>query len=334
MLSELLRRHTGNHAAVVTPAGTTSWAQLQQLVTRSSARLAELRELRVAVVCEPLADTLATLAALDALDAEVVLIDRELVPHAPALGVSATIEPGADDGPRITALAPVGATHPRTVVTLTSGTTGQPKQVRHTWNSLAANSRLQDPSPRRWASGYRPRLFASWQVLLQAWAAGGTFIMSGPQPATDTAAFWTRAAADSASATPSFWRWLVMRADPAQLTAMPLRQVTMGGEPVDQATLDRLRERLPLARLTHIYATTASTSSAPANRPTTRPGTTSRRLPRGPACRTWSTNIRPASAMSRSSTTCGRRRRSWCLARPTGTTRRRKPSRPCSPDAR
>lgn len=256
MLSELLRQHTGSQAAVVTPARTTSWAQLQPLVTRAREQFDALRGARVAVVCDPFAETLAALAALDALDAEVVLIDRDLLPRAQTLDVGATIEPGADTGPRISILAPVGATHPRTVVTLTSGTTGQPKQVRHTWHSLAAYARLQDTTPHRWASGYRLRLFASWQVLMQAWAAGGTFVMSGTQSATDTAAFWTRAAADSASATPSFWRWLVMSADPAQLAAMPLRQVTMGGEPVDQATLDRLRERLPAARLTHIYATT------------------------------------------------------------------------------
>ena len=35
---------------------------------------------------------------------------------------------------------------------------------------------------------------------------------------------------------------------------MPLRQLTLGGEPVDQAILDRLRALFPAARISWIYA--------------------------------------------------------------------------------
>lgn len=37
---------------------------------------------------------------------------------------------------------------------------------------------------------------------------------------------------------------------------IPLRQITLGGEVIDQAVLDRLRDCFPMARLVHIYATT------------------------------------------------------------------------------
>jgi acyl-coenzyme A synthetase/AMP-(fatty) acid ligase len=37
---------------------------------------------------------------------------------------------------------------------------------------------------------------------------------------------------------------------------LPLQQVTLGGEAVDQATLDRLKKSFPDARITHIYAST------------------------------------------------------------------------------
>jgi hypothetical protein len=37
---------------------------------------------------------------------------------------------------------------------------------------------------------------------------------------------------------------------------IPLKQITIGGEAVDQVTLDMLRGVFPAARITHIYAST------------------------------------------------------------------------------
>jgi acyl-CoA synthetase (AMP-forming)/AMP-acid ligase II len=58
------------------------------------------------------------------------------------------------------------------------------------------------------------------------------------------------------SATPSFWRRLLIFASPPALTRIPFRQITLGGEPVDQLLLDQLHGLYPQARLVHIYATT------------------------------------------------------------------------------
>ena len=59
-----------------------------------------------------------------------------------------------------------------------------------------------------------------------------------------------------ASATPSYWRWLLLFAPGELLARIPLQQVTLGGEVVDQEVLDRLLATFPGARLVHIYATT------------------------------------------------------------------------------
>ena len=55
------------------------------------------------------------------------------------------------------------------------------------------------------------------------------------------------------SGTPTFWRSFLLAAPPGSL---PLKQITLGGEAVDQPTLDRLAQRFPEARITHIYAST------------------------------------------------------------------------------
>ena len=58
------------------------------------------------------------------------------------------------------------------------------------------------------------------------------------------------------SATPSYWRRLLMFADGDVLRRVPLTQITVGGEVVDQQVLDKLRQCFPGVRLVHIYATT------------------------------------------------------------------------------
>src|SRR5262249_18020252 len=49
------------------------------------------------------------------------------------------------------------------------------------------------------------------------------------------------------------WRAFLLAARPGDLV---LRQITLGGEAADQATLDRIRNAFPDARITHIYAST------------------------------------------------------------------------------
>ncbi len=55
------------------------------------------------------------------------------------------------------------------------------------------------------------------------------------------------------SGTPTFWRQGLFRHGEV-IAGLPLRQVTLGGEPVDQAILDRLADALPAARISWIYA--------------------------------------------------------------------------------
>jgi acyl-CoA synthetase (AMP-forming)/AMP-acid ligase II len=94
-------------------------------------------------------------------------------------------------------------------------------------------------------------------VILQALLNHGTLVVPLPQaePA-DVAKLMAAAGVQFASATPSYWRRLLISVDAALLSQVPLVQITLGGEVVDQTILDRLAQTFPAARLTHIYATT------------------------------------------------------------------------------
>src|SRR5439155_18062326 len=68
---------------------------------------------------------------------------------------------------------------------------------------------------------------------------------------------WTSVAVEhgvtAASGTPTFWRQTIMRSGD-ELAKVPLEQISLGGEPVDQAVLDQLRGLFPDARISWIYA--------------------------------------------------------------------------------
>ena len=147
------------------------------------------------------------------------------------------------------------AAQPGRICLLTSGTTGTPKVIPHTWTTLFTTARVRDPKPQNWLVTYQPGTYAWYQVITlglfvarQAltWSADRT-----PARLLDAAA---RHGVTAISATPTFWRMALLQCAPSQLCALAPRQITLGGERVDQAILDRLRQLFPDATLTHIYA--------------------------------------------------------------------------------
>jgi acyl-coenzyme A synthetase/AMP-(fatty) acid ligase len=135
---------------------------------------------------------------------------------------------------------------------LTSGSTGRPKRIGHTLDSLTTVRTAQDR--RVWLCPYSPGTYAWWQVVtLSLTLPGQDLVVIEP----DQLLTWPRLAAEhgvtAASGTPTFWRQ-TLYSDPDGLAHVPLRQITLGGEPVDQAVLDRLRETFPAARVSWIYA--------------------------------------------------------------------------------
>jgi acyl-coenzyme A synthetase/AMP-(fatty) acid ligase len=141
---------------------------------------------------------------------------------------------------------------------MTAGTTGIPKIACHQIPSLVGRIRTGSTSPlagQRWLLTYGTTTFAGVQVLLTALLTRGTLVAATTQRVPELAAAARKHAIHNISGTPTFWRALLLTLD-AGSTLDSLRQITMGGELADQATLDRLRARFPNARITHIYATT------------------------------------------------------------------------------
>ncbi len=134
----------------------------------------------------------------------------------------------------------------------TSGTTGRPKRIAHTLASLTTAA--GDQPPRTWLCAYSPGTYAWWQLVSLSLSQPGQDLVMVDPADLDT---WPTVAAKfgvtAVSGTPTFWRQSLFRSSDI-LSELPLTQVTLGGEPVDQAILDRLRTAFPQARISWIYA--------------------------------------------------------------------------------
>jgi acyl-coenzyme A synthetase/AMP-(fatty) acid ligase len=138
---------------------------------------------------------------------------------------------------------------------LTSGTTGTPKLVLHTLQSLGG-ALPQSPSGAKpvWSTFYDIRRYGGLQIFLRAVLSRSPLVLSSAGESTPD--FLARAAAAGVthiSGTPSHWRRVLMSGDAALLDP---RYVRSSGEIADQALLDNLRAAYPNARIAHAFAST------------------------------------------------------------------------------
>lgn len=134
----------------------------------------------------------------------------------------------------------------------TSGSTGRPKRVAHTLDSLTTVAAEQ---PRRtWLCPYSPGAYAWWQIVTLSLAHPGQDVVFIEASELDG---WPELALEhcvtAVSGTPTFWRQALFRSGKT-VGKLSLEQVTLGGEPVDQAVLDQLGSLFPHARMSWIYA--------------------------------------------------------------------------------
>jgi acyl-CoA synthetase (AMP-forming)/AMP-acid ligase II len=147
------------------------------------------------------------------------------------------------------------------VLLLTSGTTGTPKVAHQTLSSLLGRVKtaaIEKNLGARWLLTYESHSFAGLQVVLSSVASRGTLIAPADRGLASLISAARTHEATHVSGTPTFWRALLLALGPDGLPS--LRQITLGGEAVDQAILDRLKATFPAARRSHIYASTEAGS--------------------------------------------------------------------------
>ena len=137
----------------------------------------------------------------------------------------------------------------------TSGTTGTPKVVAHTIESLTRTTAKNGAGSQLiWGLLYDPARFAGFQVVLQAMMANTKLV--APSPDMDferKMEFLVANGCNALSATPSLWRKILMARAARQLD---LKQITLGGEIADQRILNSLAKQFPSAAIAHIFAST------------------------------------------------------------------------------
>jgi len=199
------------------------------------------------------------LFALDVLGARAYLIPSDFnhtqrAALCSGLGLDAILEPDLPAAPAAATVRRPGP--PGEVVVFSSGTTAAPKPTLHTWGTLLQAVHVRrELTGRSWLVGYGLSSFAGIQVFLHALANAGSLVVGDGGP-EETVRLASRHGVTHASGTPSFFRLLLMLAEPSDLAALRLAQITLGGEATDQGLLDALRQRFPAARLTQVYAST------------------------------------------------------------------------------
>jgi acyl-coenzyme A synthetase/AMP-(fatty) acid ligase len=141
-------------------------------------------------------------------------------------------------------------------ILLTSGTTGVPKLVVHSFESLAGALPRQAATakPMVWSTFYDIRRYGGLQIFLRAVMSGSSLVLSSAgEPVPEFLARAGAAGVTHISGTPSHWRRALMSGDTALISPDYVR---LSGEVADQTLLDNLRAAYPNARVAHAFAST------------------------------------------------------------------------------
>lgn len=203
---------------------------------------------RIAVAGRSVAAVLGALVAADRKGIEVVLLRSGMT------GLTAQASHLVEADGRLTKLGPPVATvEGFAVLIATSGTSGEPKLVRHDFRRLLGRIAGKGGEGVRWLLTYEPTGFGGLQVILAAVAAGALLVAAPGRDAAAMAALAIGHDVSHVSGTPSFWRSFLMTLGDRR---PPLRVITLGGETADQAVLDHLADAYPSAHIGHLYAST------------------------------------------------------------------------------
>lgn len=187
-------------------------------------------------------------------DHDVLLTRRAELADLPAS--TATDELFAAAADTVPATLPQLPSH-RPLLVLTTGTTGHPRAARHDWGRLLpAVARVVRTPDQRWLLAYGLNQFGGLQIVLHVLAAGATLVVPAALRPREGLDAMRAQGVTHASGTPTFWRFVLAELSADGGAVPSLRQVTLGGEAVPPALLERLRAVFPDARVSQIYGAT------------------------------------------------------------------------------
>jgi len=220
-------------------------------------RAAELARRSVLIATrDPFAAALA-LIELDGIARRLIIGTPDLPSeHLPALvakaGVDAIV---SDEDVRPAAETPVTCCRTEWVL-LTSGTTGAPKMLVHSFASLTApiGSAQGQRADVVWGTFYDIRRYGGLQIFLRAVLGPGSLVLSGAgEPIGDYLVRLGAHGATHVSGTPSHWRRALMS---PEARAIAPRYIRLSGEIADQGILNALHSFYPQAAVGHAFAST------------------------------------------------------------------------------
>ena len=137
----------------------------------------------------------------------------------------------------------------------TSGTTGLPKMVGHTFRSLTKSVHIgAKHKDDVWAMAFRLSHMAGLQVFFQALLNSNPLVYIFESRPDEACAQLARYNCTHISATPTFFRNLLPYVHEGGLPA--LTRVTCGGERFDTSLAEKIKEKLPTVQVHNIYALT------------------------------------------------------------------------------
>lgn len=140
------------------------------------------------------------------------------------------------------------------ITLLTSGTTGRPKSVTHSLQTIARNVKAGDKYiSDSWALCYNPTHIAGIQVFLQAYINRNPIYYLFDDEIKNFTYVVNKYMINRVSATPTYYKNVIMF---DQTQCPSIVSVTCGGEKFENILIPKIKNKFPNARIYNIYAAT------------------------------------------------------------------------------
>lgn len=139
----------------------------------------------------------------------------------------------------------------------TSGTTGLPKKITHTIDSITKSIKIAEKNALNiWGFAYNPTHMAGLQVFFQAFLNKNAMIRLFGKKKEEVLDLIHKYSITNISATPTFYKMLL----PSELKLNSVSKITFGGEKLPDKLQEKLNDIFPKASFLNVYASTEAGS--------------------------------------------------------------------------